>query len=405
LAYSPNHVDNLAVISRHTGEERLMEYITGPMKFGDALKKLSTASYLSIDGEFTAYRAQISVIAIKSDVGEFVIDCFQNDIRELIPLFCDDNILKILHAGINDIKMLRRLGIFQPKNIFDTQIASTFVNYDVSQSLDGLISHYLDIDIPKTQTVSDWSKRPLSRDQLNYAFQDVEHLFDLRQKMLRELEDTNRIEWFNEELENIYSGLYEEQAELIKYYDAINYREEEQKKILLMRLYKWRSAKAQHEKLEDAQIIEDKYLFEFVKHASDSLIAMRENQHLPKRLTRQYMDTFIKLYTEPVAESETEELNKIPVQKDNDTSRKMKSSLLKSYVTHKAEELKIDPQRLLAGKEIDSILKYGFNIPTKIKSTWRNNVFDDNFKSFLINDHDISYDIDEHSMKVTMQSI
>jgi ribonuclease D len=381
-----------------------MEYITEPMKYSDTLKKLATASYLCVDGEFTAYNAQISVIAVKSDVGDFIFDCFKVNIREFIPLLCNNGISKILHAGINDIKMFKRLGVFQAENIFDTQIASTFVNYDLPQSLESLMSHYLNVDLPKTQSVSDWSKRPLSTDQLNYAFQDVEHLLELKERMLMELENTHRIEWCKEEIDNIYSGQYSQQDELIKYYDAINYRRDELKKtVLLMRLFSWRTEKAKQEKIEDSQLIEDRYLFEFAKNASDSLTAMRENQHLPKRITKQYIDTFIKLYTRPITEAEIEELNKIPVQKENGTTRKIKSSLLKSFITHKAEQMKIDPQRLLTGKEIDSILKYGFNIPTKINSTWRNNVFDDNFRSFLTNDHDISYDIDKHSMKVTMK--
>ena len=136
-------------------DRRLMEHITEPAKYADTLKRLEKATYICIDGEFTAYNRQLSIIAIKSDVGDFIIDCFEVNIKEFIPLLCDKSILKILHSGLNDIRMFRKLGVFQPENIFDTQIASTFVNYDLSQSLEGLISHYLDIDLPKTQTVSD----------------------------------------------------------------------------------------------------------------------------------------------------------------------------------------------------------------------------------------------------------
>lgn len=162
----------------------------------DHLKGLDA---FAIDTEFDnnhyAYGFTLCLIQIATPDTCFLIDPF--DIKDLTPLWRvleDPNIEKILHDCGEDMRLFFTLDCF-PKNIFDTSVATKLLNFE-KIGLGNVLSEVLGVAFSKQKQQSNWLKRPLLPQQLEYAANDVIHLLALRDALTQQLKEQNRWEWF-----------------------------------------------------------------------------------------------------------------------------------------------------------------------------------------------------------------
>lgn len=159
---------------------------------------------LYIDTEFVGekyYYSRLELIQIgngKHHIGLIDVRTIEN--REpLAALLNRDGLLKIFHSASQDLMLLDRfLGKLTPP-IFDTQLAAAMVGVGAQISFANLVKMYADEVIPKEHTVSDWSRRPLSKAQLEYAAKDVYYLPVLHERLSQKLNKLSREEWYHEE--------------------------------------------------------------------------------------------------------------------------------------------------------------------------------------------------------------
>lgn len=132
--------------------------------------------YIACDTEFERYTTYFpvpSLLQIATSDQAYIIDLTTiTDHKPLKEIFSNNKLLKILHSGRQDFEILLRLGI-NPKNLFDSQIAMSFIGLHEKQSFEILIKELLKEEIDKSQQNSNWMKRPLSKKQLEYAAKDV----------------------------------------------------------------------------------------------------------------------------------------------------------------------------------------------------------------------------------------
>jgi ribonuclease D len=119
----------------------------------------------------------------------------------LAQVLADPQIEVVVHAGRQDIALLRRALECEPTNIFDTQVAAGFLGMPAQCSYDTLLSELLGVKLSKSASFTRWDTRPLSAEQLSYAREDVVHLTALAGELERRLEQTGRLEWAREECE------------------------------------------------------------------------------------------------------------------------------------------------------------------------------------------------------------
>jgi ribonuclease D len=122
------------------------------------------------------------------------------ELAPLAPIFASPDIRKIFHAAEYDIFVLKRDCSFRFANLFDTMISAQLLGYS-SVGLAGIVKRHFDVDLPKDEQRSDWSKRPLTAKQLNYAAADVLYLIPLVEKLKKELRKARRLDWAEEEFE------------------------------------------------------------------------------------------------------------------------------------------------------------------------------------------------------------
>jgi ribonuclease D len=121
------------------------------------------------------------------------------DCSPLAALLADPAIEVILHAGRQDVALLRRVWRTEVTNIFDTQLAAGFVGFGTQAGYARLLNGALGIKVPDSASFTRWDRRPLTSEQLSYAADDVAHLIQLADELERRLEAAGRLEWAREE--------------------------------------------------------------------------------------------------------------------------------------------------------------------------------------------------------------
>ena len=191
-----------------------MELIKTTQELTKYCKYASKFNYIAVDTEFLrekTYFAKLCLVqlAVQSDRSNaaVVIDTLSPDIdlSVLKDLFANTGIVKVFHAARQDLEIFFQLFGFLPKPIFDTQIAAMVCGFGDQIGYDNLVKSILDKTIDKSSRFTDWSQRPLSDQQLNYALGDVTFLRDIYEYLDNNLIDNQRSNWVAEELEILTS--------------------------------------------------------------------------------------------------------------------------------------------------------------------------------------------------------
>lgn len=173
----------------------------------DNLKKLcnqvSQASYIAIDTEFVrvnTFYPELSLVQISDGNIAFAIDMLVDmDFQPLLELLQNQALPKIIHSAKQDLEVLYNKFGQLPVNIFDTQIACQFLGFDPPPSYDNMVNHFLGIKLDKKLQFSNWLERPITKEKLIYALDDVIHLHKVAEKIFVQLETRKRYDWVQEE--------------------------------------------------------------------------------------------------------------------------------------------------------------------------------------------------------------
>ncbi len=186
----------------HSGHHHVHTLVSTAEELDDVVASACGAARYAIDTEFhreRTYFPQVALIQLAWDDELVLIDPLDIDLKPLAQLLEGDG-LCIFHAGVQDLEVLDLSCGTIPKYIFDTQIAAGFLGV-ATASLSSLLDRFLGVSLPKGDRLTDWLRRPLTDDQLNYAASDVEYLLQLTDVLQADLEKEGRSLWADEECE------------------------------------------------------------------------------------------------------------------------------------------------------------------------------------------------------------
>jgi ribonuclease D len=168
-------------------------------------ERLKAHDVLCVDTEFmreNTYYPELCLVQLASPEEAFAVDPLADgiDLTPFLDLLQDESILKVLHAGGQDIEIFMNLTGRVPFPLFDTQIAAMAMGMGEQVSYANLVAHFTGQQIDKGARFTDWARRPLSERQIQYAIGDVTYLAQMFPKMLQKLMRTNRGEWLDEEM-------------------------------------------------------------------------------------------------------------------------------------------------------------------------------------------------------------
>lgn len=183
--------------------------ITDNAALVDLVARLSRMPFVTVDTEFmreNTYWPDLCLIQIASTEEAAAIDPKAKDL-DLTPLLDllveNDEVLKIFHAGGQDLEIVHNLTGKTPYPLFDTQIAAMALGMGEQIGYSNLVESLLGIKLDKGARFTDWGRRPLDKRQIDYAIGDVTHLSDLFPRMLEKLRKTGRGQWLDQEMERL----------------------------------------------------------------------------------------------------------------------------------------------------------------------------------------------------------
>lgn len=176
----------------------------------DVCARLAHEGLVSLDTEFVwrnTNRPFLCLVQLgAADGTSWTVDCLTGlDTAPLAALIVNPGVVKVLHDAHQDLDHLYHWTGAKPQNVFDTQLAAAFAGYPAKMSLQKLLFEVIDVGLPKTETVTDWSQRPLTEAQIAYALDDVRYLGALRTALQTKADALGTRVWLDEE-QRIYDN-------------------------------------------------------------------------------------------------------------------------------------------------------------------------------------------------------
>lgn len=261
----------------------------------DALKRacdvLKQAEFVTVDTEFlreTTYWPKLCLIQMAVPGYDFIVDPLADDI-DLEPFFelmRNEKIVKVFHAARQDVEIIYNLAQIIPCPLFDTQVAAMVCGFGDSISYDQLVFRITGGRIDKSSRFTDWTLRPLSKKQLDYAAADVTHLRDVYVFLKANLEEQDRSSWVAEEMAVLTSvGTYH--VEPKDAWKRMKLRVRKPIELAVMQeLAAWREAEAQRRDMPRGRIIKDDGIYEIAAQQPISIEALAKLRSIPRGFER-----------------------------------------------------------------------------------------------------------------------
>ena len=326
------------------------------------LDSIKDVDCLGIDTEFRridTYYPKLCLVQISTPESAECIDVLS--ISDLDPLFntlYDNNMTWVVHSARQDIEAFYLLSGQLPNKLFDTQIAAALFNLPLQVSYQALTEHFEGVFLEKAHARFDWTKRPLPKDVIEYALNDVRYLLPIFEKLQTQLKNTNKIEWLNEETNallnpELYDAPIDKVFQKIKGVSRLN----SQYRPLAFQLCAWREDTAKRKNKPRKWIMSDEKLLDY---ACNKLTLSPSSQKI--------FDNFIKI-NDVTLNPNTPINNHKPLNK----SEKNTKNQLQQRINNIATEYNLPPELIITSKSLSSYIRGDLNAP--LCRGWRAKLF------------------------------
>ena len=357
-----------------------MHYIKETNHLNELCSKLNKSEFLSIDTEFIrekTYWPKLCLIQVFNGEEKIIIDPLAKDIdlKSFFEILNNKEIVKIFHSGRQDIEIFYNLTKKIPQNIYDTQIAAMVCGFGDSIGYENLVSQLLGKKIDKTSRLTNWSNRPLSKKQINYAISDVTHLFEIYPIIRDKIISNKRENWFKEEIKILISKkTYELNPN--DSWKRLKYRNLSKNSIgVLIELSKWREIKAQKKDVPRGNVIRDDAIYELCSAQPKNIEDLNNLRSFNRKggLRKEFAEEIL-LAIEKGKSIKKEKLPKIKPPKRLPMGISSKVSILKILLDNISEEYGV-AQKLIANKNDLQELVLNDKADIKTLKGWRYKVF------------------------------
>jgi ribonuclease D len=268
-----------------------MELIATTPELAAVCSRLAKHPVITVDTEFlreTTYYPLLCVVQMASAEEAVVVDALAEgiDLKPFFALMADEKVLKVFHAARQDIEIVWHQAGIVPHPIFDTQVAAMVLGYGDSIAYDQLVERITGHRPDKTHRFTDWSRRPLTEDQMHYALADVTHLRDVFAALDADLKKRDRSDWVSEEMEVLTSPkTYDFHPE--RAWERLKTRVRKPRELaVLMEVAAWREQEAQSRDVPRSRVLKDDAVGDIATHAPTSLERLAGLRSLPKGFDR-----------------------------------------------------------------------------------------------------------------------
>jgi ribonuclease D len=268
-----------------------MDVITTTQELAQACARLAQHPYVTVDTEFLRESTYFPILCVAqmASLDEAVVIDTRAEGIDLAPFFAlmaDERVLKVFHAARQDIEIVWHEAGLIPHPVFDTQVAAMVLGHGDSISYDQLVHRITGDTLDKSHRFTDWTRRPLTAQQIAYAISDVTHLRDVYLALSADLERRGRAEWVSEEMEVLTSpDTYRLDPE--NAWERLRTRVRKPKDLaVLIELAAWREREAQARDVPRGRVLKDDALADIAMHAPTTAEKLAHLRSLPRGFER-----------------------------------------------------------------------------------------------------------------------
>jgi ribonuclease D len=369
--------------------------------FDQFVAENQSIEWLAFDTEFITekrFQPQLCLIQVATSNGVYLIDSLKiEDLNGLMDMMKNPDILKMTHAGENDYRIFYKLFGVLPVNVFDTQIADGFLNYQYPMSFKDLVKKYLNVHLQKGFKVSDWSKRPIDEKQISYALDDVIYLYGLYEKLKTALEKKGRFEWVMHECQMLckqsayHSDPYKDLAKS-RTFNTLRKKSQ----LFLIRLMDWRKEEAKAKNVSKKMILDTKIMYEIAKNMAVGKKALESHRIIPNWVTTRYWETFSDLFELPETPEEKEIIKKYANPIRSNMQRVLTMDLLIGLLKYKAMEYEVSSNLIVNRADLNQMKLEPNYFPDYFEEGWRRELLGGDLISWLKNRSPLSVEMIEN---------
>lgn len=359
---------------------KIHKLITTTDDLADICARWSRSDFLAVDTEFmreNTYWPELCLVQIADGEHAAAIDPLVPNIN-LDPLLelltANDEVIKVFHAGGQDVEIIYNLTGKTPQPIFDTQIAMMAISQSEQIGYANMVESWLGISIDKGARFTDWSRRPLTDRQIEYAIGDVTHLSAIFPKMVDRLMQAERGTWLDAEMEKLVDpGNYHLDPQ--EAWHRIRAPSRNLQVLGRMKaLAAWREKEARSKNIPRGRIMRDETLADIACHppAQQTDLARVRGLSATWRdndIGRRLMDTLAKAEALPAAEAPARNARGAPLGKEG----ALVADMLKLLLKVRAREIEVAPRLLARSGELEGLAAGLRNL--SILEGWRYDVF------------------------------
>jgi ribonuclease D len=348
-------------------------WVTSPRDLEELVDTLLQVDAYAIDTEFhreRTYYPHLALVQIGWPGGLALIDPLNLDIRPFARLF-ESNVEAVLHAADQDIEVLEHVVGLSPRRFFDTQLAAGFVGFS-TPSLATLAERVLGIRLSKGDRLTDWTQRPLTTAQRNYAASDVLYLLELREKLSQQLLASGRTQWLTEELELLHArsrGEGHAERAWWRLKDGRVLRGKD--RVIAQQLCVWRERKAQVEDKPVRFVLPDLAVLTIAQSRPDTTEKLGAVRGLDGRYLKNGASREILHVLETASQLPMSALH-VPVPEDFDRKLRPALTLVSAWVAQLARDAKIDATLLATRADLVSLLRG--DADARLGTSWRSDI-------------------------------
>ena len=261
-----------------------LQYITDRTGLESLCRTLLRSPRLALDTEFVgeeSFVPRLELIQVATEQTAAIIDFpavqATGSLDAFWEIVCRTDVEKIVHAGRQDLDLFVAHAGQIPKPFFDTQIAAAMVGYGAQVAYANLVHRLHGTKLDKAHTFTNWSARPLSREQLTYALGDVQYLLSIHEHLRGRLTKLGRLGWAHEEFARLETVVGEKSRQPQERYQRIRGWDSLKPKAaaVLRELAAWRETEARRRNVPRGRILRDEVLLQLARHPPKTMEELR----------------------------------------------------------------------------------------------------------------------------------
>lgn len=335
------------------------EYIDKADQLKDLCKRISQEKWIALDTEFLREKTYYPIFCLLQIATPKWVVCVDPialpDLSELFEVINNPSLIKVLHACRQDLEIFYQITGKVTSPVFDTQIAAPLLGFQENPGYAMLVSSFLNVNLSKAHTRTDWTIRPLSEPQIQYAADDVVYLCEIYQIMLEKLDQLGRLEWLEKDFELLNNTELYQLSPVNAWLKVKGKNKLTGKQLsIVQELSQWREKTAQSENRPKNWLVRDDLLLELAKLQPQTVAELNKIRTMNERTTRRYGKTICQLISKAIQQ--------VPIPADNKKSIKKTQQqeavldVMTAIVRVRAGENSLNPAILASRKHLEKLL-------------------------------------------------